>query len=51
MHTPTFAELFAMRPLTEFGISGPENITNMYEYYTKEDEQKYGVVGIKFKKI
>lgn len=50
IHAPTFPELFSTCPLTEFGISKPEDVENMYEYYSKEDEAKYGVLGIKFKK-
>ncbi|MCC7500225.1 ASCH domain-containing protein [Candidatus Nomurabacteria bacterium] len=48
IHAPTFSELFAGRPSVEFGDQKPEN---MYEYYSKEDEAKYGVVGIKFKVV
>ncbi len=52
IHAPTFRDLFLSRPLTEFGIEDGniERVENMYEYYSKEDEAKYGVVGIKFKK-
>lgn len=51
IHAPTFRDLFASRPLTEFGIDDGniDRADNMYEYYSKEDEAKYGVVGIKFK--
>jgi len=53
---PTFNELYHMRPLPEFGIEGDgvniaEKAASMYQYYSPEDEQKYGVLGIKFKKI
>ncbi len=53
IHAPTFRDLFAMRPLTEFGIEDGnfERVENMYQYYNKEDEAKYGVIGIKFKKL
>jgi len=51
LHAPTFLELFALRPLAEFGIAKAEDSKNMYEYYSKEEEEKYGVVGIKFKEI
>ena len=51
LHAPDFETLFAMRPLPEFGIAKPEDTKNMYEYYSKEEETKYGVVGIQFKKI
>ena len=49
IHAPTFTELFATRPLEEFGIADSSTVTNMYEYYSKEDEAKFGVLGIKFK--
>ncbi len=51
LHAPTFAELHTMRPLAEFGKSSPEQVEELYQYYSKEDEAKYGVVGIVFKKI
>ena len=53
IHAPTFRELFSSRPLVEFGIDDGdiERVKNMYQYYTPEDEQKYGVLGIKFKKL
>ena len=40
-----------MRPDAEFGNENPEDKQKMYEYYSKEEEAKDGVVGIKFKKI
>ncbi len=52
IHAPTFRELFAMRPLAEFGAEDIDTKTeSMYEYYSKEEEAKYGVLGIKFKKL
>lgn len=51
IHAPTFLDLFQMRPLAEFGTDSLDKVQSMYEYYSPEDEQKYGVVGIKFKKI
>ncbi len=51
LHASTFVELFALRPLAEFGKEKIEEAEDMYEYYSKEDEAKYGVLGIKFKKI
>lgn len=50
-HAPTFTELFTMRPLSEFATEKMEDVNLMYEYYSKEDEAKYGVVGIKFKRV
>lgn len=41
-----------MRPLAEFGAEDIDTKTeSMYEYYSKEEEAKYGVLGIKFKKL
>jgi ASC-1-like (ASCH) protein len=51
LHAPTFGELFKMRPLSEFAMENMEEAETMYEYYSKEDEAKFGVLGIKFKKI
>jgi len=52
IHAPTFRELFAMRPLAEFGADNLDaKVESMYEYYSKEEEIKYGVLGIKFKKL
>ncbi len=48
LHAPNFGELFAMRPLAEFGTEKIEDVESMYEYYSKEDEAKFEVVGIKF---
>lgn len=49
LHAPTFGELFAKKPLAEFGVAKLEDVESMYQYYSKEDEAKFGVVGIKFK--
>jgi ASC-1-like (ASCH) protein len=43
----TFAELFEMLPPTVFGKEHKANPQDMYQYYTKEQEEQYGVVGIK----
>lgn len=52
IHAPTFRELFSLRPIAEFGADDVEQKTgSMYEYYSKEEEIKYGVLGIKFKKV
>ncbi len=51
IHAPTFRDLFASRPLAEFGVASLDDAESMYEYYSKEDEAKYGVLGIKFKKL
>jgi ASC-1-like (ASCH) protein len=53
IHAPTFRDLFLSHSLPEFGVEDGdiEGVKNMYQYYSKEDEVKYGVVGIKFKKL
>ena len=46
---PTFKEL-----LENLGYTGQElenKLKSMYSIYTKEQEEKYGVLGIKIKKI
>ena len=50
IHASSFRELFAMRRLAEFGADDLEQkVESMYEYYSKEDEAKHGVLGIKFR--
>lgn len=44
----TFSELFDSFPPEDFGGVDKENLMSIYQYYSKEDEQKYGVVGIRF---
>ena len=51
IHAPTFRDLFLSRPLTEFGTDSIDKVETMYEYYSKDDEAKYGVLGIKFKPL
>jgi len=51
LRAPTFTALAAMRPPAEFGMPDVSRAERMYEYYSKEDEQKYGTLGIKFKGI
>lgn len=43
LHAPTFDALAATRPQAQFGTEDPR------KYYSAEEEQKYGVVGILFK--
>ncbi len=50
LYFPTFSELFDAFPPEVFGGTDKENLMGIYKYYTKEDEKKYGVVGIKFEK-
>ena len=44
----TFAELFANQPAEDFGGKDQAELNaTIYKYYSKEEETKYGVVGIK----
>ncbi len=43
---PNFSELFDTHPAELFGGKDKEDLTGIYQYYTKEEEEKYGVVGI-----
>lgn len=44
-----FADLFSIsHPLVFGGEDIEDLIESIYHYYSKEDEQKYGVVGIEF---
>ncbi len=49
LYFPTFSELFDAYPPEVFGVKTKEELMGVYEYYTPEDEKKYGVVGIKIK--
>jgi len=44
----TFAELFANQKAEDFGGKNQAELNEViYKYYSKEEETKYGVVGIK----
>ncbi len=48
-HFSTFKDLwYAFEPAT-YGSDSREGYADMYTYYTKEDEERYGVVGIHIK--
>lgn len=50
---PNFKSLFTDFDGIHFGADGwsvSDQVNNMYQYYTTEDETKFGVVGIKFHK-
>lgn len=45
----SFKELFNLRNIKDFGgKDSEESVSNMYKYYSKEDEEKFGVIGIVF---
>lgn len=48
----SFEELYAHIDKTLLGYKEDEivNFEDMYKYYTKEEQDKYGVVGIEFKR-
>lgn len=45
----TFKELGESFPPAEYGSESRAEYEEMYQYYSPEDEAKYGVVAIKFK--
>jgi ASC-1-like (ASCH) protein len=42
----TFSDLFDALPNAHFGSTDKKYLMGIYEYYSKEDEARYGVVGI-----
>ncbi len=51
---PTFKDLFSNISLEDWNAKDwtiEQAVNQMYEYYSKEDEEKYGVVGIRIKVI
>ncbi len=47
---PTFSELFDTNPPAAFGGETKEDLMGIFRYYSKEEEEKYGVVGIRLKR-
>ncbi len=48
----TFEELFDSCDVSEFGGGDKKNLLdNVYKYYSKDQENKYGVLGIKFELV
>jgi len=48
----TFSDLFESHPPSTYGgTSKEESLKNIQQYYAKEDERKFGVVGIEFSLI
>ena len=46
---PTFSELFSDFPISYFGGSSKKELLNeIHQFYSKEKEKKFGVIGIKF---
>ncbi len=46
-----FEKLLSSFPASDFGGKDLTDLLSIYKYYSKEDESKYGVVGIEFKLI
>ena len=51
----TFQDLVDDFPMSHFGYSGDHDkrafVESIYQIYSKEDEQKYGVLGIRIKLV
>jgi ASC-1-like (ASCH) protein len=45
----TFQELIAAFPPEQYGSVSKDEFVDMYKFYTREDEEKYGVLGIKLR--
>lgn len=45
----TFEELFSSFTPESFGANNKEDLFSIYQYYSKEDEKRYGVIGIQIK--
>jgi ASC-1-like (ASCH) protein len=43
-----FEDLFSNNDFNLFGGDSLESLMTIYKYFSKEDEEKFGVVGIKF---
>ena len=52
LYQPTFVELFNMHEPQKFGKKSLEALKKqIYQFYSKENEAKYGVVGIQIEMI
>jgi len=47
----SFKDAYSAYPPTEYGGKDKEEWKLMYKYYTPEEEAKYGVLGIRLRKI
>ncbi|MBI2406537.1 MAG: hypothetical protein HYV25_03070 [Candidatus Harrisonbacteria bacterium] len=48
---PTFQALYAAFSPKQYGGSNADEWEHMYKYYSKLDEERYGVLAIKFRLI
>ena len=46
LHFPTFEELFSQLPPNEYGGGAS---SDMYQHYSKDDEDRFGVLGIRIR--
>ena len=46
----SFIELFEAFDPHEYGSQSKDEYTQMYQYYSKQDEEKYGVLGIRIER-
>ena len=44
----SFEELYKSIPPESFGVKEGDSFESLYEYYSREEEEKYGVVAISF---
>jgi ASC-1-like (ASCH) protein len=51
LHYPTFQALYAAHPPEIYGAIHADEYVRMYEYYTREDEVRYGVLGIQVRGV
>jgi len=51
LHFATFQELFMNLPPESYGSKISAEYFNMYEYYSRKAEEKYGVLAIKIERI
>ncbi|MFZ2049071.1 MAG: ASCH domain-containing protein [Minisyncoccia bacterium] len=52
LHFKTFKELYESKPVGDFGGESVERLLeSIYKIYTTEEEEKFGVVGVKIELI
>lgn len=50
-HFKTFKELYYAFNPSEYGNDDKDEYMKMYQYYSKENEVKYGVLGVRVKMV
>lgn len=50
-HFDKFKDLFEALPISNFGAINKGGLLSIYDYYTEDQEEKFGVLGIKIKII